>query len=349
MATMSLCMIVKNEESVLKRCLDSIKGLFDEIIIVDTGSTDATKDIAKQYTANIYDFEWTGSFADARNYSFSKATKDYIYVADADEYVDANNYRKFLNLKKVLRDEVDIVQMKYVTISDFSTVYNTKKELRPKLFKRLRSFVWEGDVHETVRLSPIIFDSDIEIEHRPVGNHAKRDIEIFEKMIDKNTIFTDKLLKMYIRELYTNGKIANYEKARSFLEKNLSERKPDDELFGTITTILVKIYRELSCTDLMFSQALKDVILESSSEVCYELGVYFFEKNMLEEASTWFFNAAYETMPCIDIRSKSLFPYEKLAIIYRKMATYDLENKELLLKNASEFENIVKDFVMPEE
>ena len=75
MITISLCMIVKNEEAVLSRCLDSIADLMDEIIIVDTGSEDRTKEIARRYTDRVYDFAWTGSFADARNYSFSKASK----------------------------------------------------------------------------------------------------------------------------------------------------------------------------------------------------------------------------------------------------------------------------------
>ena len=71
MISISMCMIAKNEESVLKRCLDSYSGLFDEIIIVDTGSTDNTKNIAAGYTDKIYDFEWTGDFSEARNFAFS--------------------------------------------------------------------------------------------------------------------------------------------------------------------------------------------------------------------------------------------------------------------------------------
>ena len=70
----SLCMIVKNEEAVLNRCLESMASAMDEIIIVDTGSTDATKKIATAYTDQIYDFAWTGNFAEARNYAASKAT-----------------------------------------------------------------------------------------------------------------------------------------------------------------------------------------------------------------------------------------------------------------------------------
>ena len=70
MATISLCMIVKNEEQVLARCLDSVADLMDEIIIVDTGSTDRTKEVAARYTDQIYDFTWIGDFSAARNFSW---------------------------------------------------------------------------------------------------------------------------------------------------------------------------------------------------------------------------------------------------------------------------------------
>ena len=140
MATISLCMIVKNEEAVLARCLDSIADLMDEIIIVDTGSTDHTKEIAAKYTSQVYDFKWTSDFSAARNFSFSKANMDYIYAADADEVLDDFNHERFLRLENALLPEIEIVQMKYVTDADFDTVLNAKKEYRPKLFKRLRTW-----------------------------------------------------------------------------------------------------------------------------------------------------------------------------------------------------------------
>ena len=111
MITISLCMIVKNEEKVLARCLDSLKGLMDEIIIVDTGSTDNTKEIARQYTDLVYDFSWCEDFAAARNFSFSKATMEYIYAPDADEYIDELNRKRFAMLKAALLPEIEIVQM----------------------------------------------------------------------------------------------------------------------------------------------------------------------------------------------------------------------------------------------
>ena len=74
-----------------------------------------------------------------------------------------------------LLPEIEIVQMKYVTKTDFNTVLNFKKEYRPKLYKRLRSFTWVDPIHETVRLDPVVFDSDVEILHMPPAPHQNRD------------------------------------------------------------------------------------------------------------------------------------------------------------------------------
>ena len=157
MITISLCMIVKNEEKVLARCLDSIADLMDEIIIVDTGSSDNTKEIAKKYTDKIYDFAWIDDFSAARNYSFSKATKEYIYVADADEVIDADNHRKLAELKEVLIPEIEIVQMRYCNQLTNGTAYNFDEEYRPKLYKRQREFTWIEPVHEMFMTVKLIF------------------------------------------------------------------------------------------------------------------------------------------------------------------------------------------------
>jgi len=85
---LSLCMIVKNAEDTLHRALESCVGHVDEIIIVDTGSTDMTCEIAEAYADHLVDFEWTGSFSDARNFSMNLATHDRILILDSDEYVD---------------------------------------------------------------------------------------------------------------------------------------------------------------------------------------------------------------------------------------------------------------------
>ncbi len=89
MSSISVCMIVKNEEELLPQCLDSIVDIADELIIVDTGSGDRTMQIARDYNADLYEFEWTDSFSDARNFSIDLATKEWILWIDADEELES--------------------------------------------------------------------------------------------------------------------------------------------------------------------------------------------------------------------------------------------------------------------
>ena len=231
MIQISLCMIVKNEEAVLARCLDSIKELMDEIIIVDTGSTDRTKEIAAGYTDQIYDFAWVDDFAAARNFAFSKASMPYIYTADADEVVSEENRQRFRQLKEVLLPEIDIVQMKYGNQLEHGTAYNYDEEYRPKLFKRLREFVWIEPVHEMVRLDPVVYDSDIVIDHKPHEKHSKRDFFIFQKKIREGLRLSKRLHHMYAMELYISGDEEDSLEAEPFFtESALDPNRSIDEV-----------------------------------------------------------------------------------------------------------------------
>ena len=87
-------MIVKNEEKYLGQCLNSVKEIVNEVIITDTGSTDKTKEIAKKFKAKIFDFKWNDDFSEARNESLKHATKEWILVLDADEFIDKNGLEK---------------------------------------------------------------------------------------------------------------------------------------------------------------------------------------------------------------------------------------------------------------
>src|SRR5688572_1371573 len=92
--TISLCMIVRNEERLLDQCLSTVKDFVDEIVLVDTGSQDATLKIAEQYDARIYEYPWTGDFSEARNHSIAHATGNWILVLDADERIAARDARQ---------------------------------------------------------------------------------------------------------------------------------------------------------------------------------------------------------------------------------------------------------------
>jgi len=101
---LSLAMIVKNEEAHLGHCLDSVRGLVDEIIVVDTGSTDATAALARERGAAVFPFAWTQDFSEARNESLARATGDWVLVLDADEAVDAADHARLRDA--CLQDEV---------------------------------------------------------------------------------------------------------------------------------------------------------------------------------------------------------------------------------------------------
>ena len=85
----SLCMIVKDEEEMLPRCLESVRGAVDEIIVVDTGSSDRSVDIAREYGASVVEFAWCEDFAAARNAGLERASGDWILFLDADEALEA--------------------------------------------------------------------------------------------------------------------------------------------------------------------------------------------------------------------------------------------------------------------
>lgn len=334
MITISLCMIVKDEEAVLKRCLDSICGLMDEIIIVDTGSTDRTKEIAGQYTDKIYDFTWVHDFSAARNFSFSKASGDYIYAADADEVLDEKNRELFLDLKQHMSTDIEIVQMLYCNQLEYNTTYNFDEEYRPKLFKRLRTFTWIEPIHEGVRLEPVTFDSEIRISHRPVGNHGGRDFETFQRLVKKGTRLSKKLHGMYARELYITGTDTDFLESEKFFQASIMDPERSLDEIKEAACVLTRTGRIKKDVHQILKYASKNLALDAPAELCYELGEYYKENCDLDEAVIWYYNAAYETVSILNIQYSKKLPLSRLAECYEAMGI--LEQAERYKKLAME-------------
>lgn len=319
MVTISLCMIVKNEERILARCLDSLKGLMDEMIIVDTGSTDRTKEIAAAYTDQIFDFAWTGDFSEARNFAFSKAKMEYIYSADADEVLDVENREAFLRMKQVLLPEIEIVQMYYANQLSNGTIYNYDKELRPKLFKRSRTFRWQGAIHEQVGLTPVIYDSEICIQHLPEENHKDRDLAAFARLVEKGEPLDKRLHNIYAKELFISGDARDFLTARAFFKASCAdENRGEDELMEA-ACVAARAARLAKDTADFFKYAMKAVTAGGCAEICCELGSFYRERQDYDEAVIWFYNAAYETESVLNIHSGGDLPLRELAGCYREM------------------------------
>ena len=320
MITISACLIVKNEEKVLARCLDCVQRVADEIIIVDTGSTDRTKEIAKNYTDQIYDFTWVDDFSAARNFSFSKATKEYIYVADADEVILEEDIQKFLALKQVLLKEIEIVQMYYCNQLEFNTTYNYDKEYRPKLYKRLREFRFYDPLHEAVRLEPLIYDSEIEIIHKPLSNHAPRDFATYQKLLHKGETLSNKLRSMYARELFIAGTENDFFEAYAYFKEVLRTETLENKELKQCQCVIARAARLNNHMDEFFKVCLKNIACgEASSELCYELGEHYFGKEDYEEAIVWYYNAAFETEAELNLHYQGDYPLYQLSQCFRKL------------------------------
>jgi glycosyltransferase involved in cell wall biosynthesis len=341
-------MIVKNEEHVLGRCLDSLAGIADEIIVVDTGSTDRTKEIAGKYTDSIHDFKWCNDFSAARNYSFSLAHCDYIYAADADEMLDEKNRQAFLRLKKNLPPEVDIVQMNYLTPEKYNTVENYARDLRPKLYRRLRTFTWVGPIHETVQLMPVVVDSDIEILHLPESSHSRRDFALFLSAIKEHGSLSEENTTMYAKELLRCGSPDDFADAYSFFKGVYEENITDES-----TCILARCARLSGDVDTFFSVALKNVAMGGCSEIMCELGFYYMDRENFDEASLWFYNAAFEVSPVLIIDAHEITPYTALVkcydgVIGQKAGQLDPEQLDALRKKRAEYAELASQWKRPE-
>lgn len=323
MATISLCMIVKNEERVLRRCLDCVKDLMDEIIIVDTGSTDSTKGIAYEYTDKVFDYQWQDDFAAARNYSFSKATMDYIYVADADEIIDAENQRRFKNLKAALLPEVEIVQMKYCNQLEYGSVYNFDSEYRGKLYKRLRTFQWIDPIHETVNLDPIVFDSDVEIIHKPLEKHDRRDFANFERLVNRGEVLSKKLFIMYAKELMIAGNAHDFAKAVPLFQRALQEERSTEE-YKAADCILAKAAELAGDIESFFTACLKEVADNPPAEICTMLGEYYRKQKNYQEAVLWYYNAIHEQECNLNIKYAVTLPITGIIECYEKIGNVEM-------------------------
>ncbi|SDM54688.1 glycosyltransferase family 2 protein [Lachnospira pectinoschiza] len=342
MTTFSLCLIVKNEEKCLRECLDSYKPAFDEIVVVDTGSTDATKEIALEYTDKIYDFKWVNDFSAARNFAFSKCSCDYIFSADADEVLTPENLEMLLKLKEVMMPEIEMVTFLYVNDSKYNTSYNFKTERRAKLYKRIRQFTWISPIHETVRLDPVIFDSDISISHRPISNHSKRDFDIYYKSLDSGVTFLDYALCMFIKELFISGDRQDFLKAHPYLEKMSRSNYYKEDTLKYIRVALIHAYRLENDFDNFFKLVSLELCDNPSAETCLELGYYYEDNLDYEQAILWFINAANETASIIDIHACTDTPRYSLSRCYKKLALEAEEDGDDEM--ASKYNDIAKEY-----
>lgn len=280
-------MIVKNEEKCIERCLTSVQGIVDEIIIIDTGSTDSTISIARKYTEKIYSFKWVNDFSAARNESIKYATSEYILVLDADEHLEEGT-----NIQKDLIKNYDY----YVfNINNQMTMGRSFNHTAVRLFRNHINLYYENRLHEHLNIIEtdtkyISGVSDCLIYHAGYADETLLE----EKKYNRNL----PLMELEVKEkptpynLFNMGKtyfgIEEYKKSIDYFK--LAFPKSQDKVF--LPELLTKLAYALS----EFGQAeeglaiLKDatVLYPQETEMKYIQGLIYIKAGYYKDAEECF-------------------------------------------------------------
>lgn len=328
-------MIVRDEEAVLARCLASVKDAVDEIIIVDTGSTDRTKEIAASFQAKIYDFEWTNHFSNARNFSFDQATSDYILWLDADDVLLPADAEALKQLKQQTPFPYDSVTFKYhLTFDDKGDP--TYSFRRNRLVKRSNNFRWHGAVHEYLAVHGSVMSADIAVVHKKERTSSNRNLNIYLQRLADGESFSPRDQFYFANELRDHAK---YEDAIEWYETFLNGGQ------GWIEDNIAACMRQSICYNAL-QQPEKSVraLLRALQydrprpDFCCQLGSLFMQSKQFNNAVYWYKQATQtaEYAPEMGFHNPATttwLPHLQLTVCYDRMGDY---------KNAIAHHNIAK-------
>ena len=342
MKSLSLCMIVKDEEKTLPLILEKAHLYADEIVIVDTGSTDSTKEIAIKYTDKVFDFVWCDDFSKARNFSFDKASCEYVMWLDGDDLVFDDSINEIKEWKNT-EEKCDFLMCKYIT--KFDEKYNPIFEFyRERIIKNNKKYRWRNRVHEVIiPTGEIIKNNKIKIFHNKIKDYTKRNLNIYNDMIKKGEFFSPRDQYYYARELYFNGMIpeAIHQFSKFLVEdKGWVENKIDACLHLARCYQIQKDYSK-TLTALFGSF----VFGLPRGEVLYEIGNTFFLLKNVDFAIYWYGQALGKEDVCeggcfCENLSTSLLPALQLCVCYCQKGQ---------LEQAYKYHLIAKDFSPDDE
>lgn len=297
--TISLCMIVKNEGKNIDKCLNSVKEIANEIIIVDTGSTDNTKDTAKKFNAKIIDFKWADDFSAARNESISHAAKDWILVMDADEVLDNEGLKAIKELTSDKESDAFLLLQKNYT--DESSVAGFVSEPHNKdgktyagwygsyitrLFRNRKGYRFEGAVHELVEPSIEKKKGKIKATDIALHHYGNADPDTVKKKrqfylgLCKKKVIQNPGDSSYYELGVLHKENNNLDEAISSFKKAL-EFNPKHSMALYETGIIHEKQKDYDAAIKSYTESLR---ISESSEAFQNLGVCYFKKGMLEDA-----------------------------------------------------------------
>lgn len=343
-------MIVRDEEQTLARAINCVLPFADQIVIVDTGSRDDTKNIARSFTGEVYDFEWCDDFSAARNFSFSKATCDYIMWLDADDVITEENAKQILQLKE--RDDFDVAFLKYAAAIDGDTP--TFVYYRERIFRRSLNLQWQGEVHEVISPKGKCIYSEACVFHKKVkSNPTARNLRIYQSRISKGLPLDDRQKFYYGRELYFNGM---YVECIAVLDDYLSGGGWVENKVEACRT-LYKAYLALGHVDRAVSSLLQAFAISyPRAEDCCALAAHFEKLSDTRSAIYWYKAALNSSESAkdggfVNVDFLGFIPAIRLCVLYDRLGEYqtaahynDLAGKfkpndQSFLHNKSYFKN----------
>lgn len=321
MITISLCMIVKNEEEALPRCLASVQDAVDEIIIVDTGSTDRTVEIARSYGADVYEYLWQDDFSAARNFAFTKGSGDYLFWLDADDVLEEEDAAKLVSLKNEITLEYDSITMDYVlSVSDTGQPLQQLK--RNRLVRRDRGFQWIGFVHEYLAVHGRILHSDIAVIHKKTREYSERNLNLYIQHKEAGKAFSARDQYYFANELLDNGRyeeaVAQYE---SFLA--LDQGWIEDRIAACHK--LADCYKRMNQMGNEMLSLLRCLNYDAPrADFCCKFGTLFLEQGLYDTAIYWFRQASLmkppkDEMSLVNLSYWTWMPHLQLCVCYDKI------------------------------
>lgn len=338
MKTLSLAMIVRDESKVLGRCLGSVAGIFDELIIVDTGSTDNTKEIAKAFGARVYDFAWIDDFAAARNYSFSKITSEWTAWLDADDVLKPEDRERYLALKRRLGG-ADAYLMAYDYAQD-DTGASICTLFRHRILRTSKKVQWKYPIHECLQVYGFREErTDVVITHRRSGEAAAQDsgrnLRILAKAV-KEMPDDQRMRFYYARELGSAGK--HEECAREF-ERYLS--KPPDWTDNKVDAFLMmgNSYLNLKQEEKALESYARGIAFDPRwADFYLQTGQVHYNRGHWADAVRWFEIASKlkppETLGFVYQDNYTWIPHDRLCKCYAELGRtwHANEENEIALK-----------------
>lgn len=279
MKSLSVTLIVKNEEHNLSRLMPLL-SFADEIVVVDTGSTDNTVEVAKRYTDKVYKFSWCDDFSKARNYAISKATCEYIMWLDADDILTTDAEKSLLGWKNS-PESADVYYVRYSMDSQFPFWF-----WRERIIKRCNKCRFKGFIHEAISPFGVVRYLDCEVTHKPTESHERRNLQIYQRAIAEHRRFSLRDKFYYARTLI---ECKQTDKALPILLKFAHNPRA----YATDRVEAYKLLANAALSQGNVDTALKYLsqsvqILPPSGEICCIFGQCYMEKGIYQHAVEWY-------------------------------------------------------------